>query len=119
MWIVSRACERCWGIHAAIVERVKARFAVEKHPSTAGSEHSTSVDGGMEGSFNAWSGPLPAAERLAQQGYDHTVRELGYRTDPMTVLAQRFFGPEEFKKRLELRIGLAQMTETRGKVASD
>ena len=63
--------------------------------------------------------PLPAAERLSQQKYDHTVRELGYRTDPMNVLAQRFFGPEEFKKRLELRIGLAQMAETRGKVAAD
>jgi len=54
---VSRAWERCWGIHAGIVERVKARFAVEKHPSTAGSEYYTSLDGGMEGSFNAWSGP--------------------------------------------------------------
>ena len=255
---VSRAWERCWAIHAGIVERVKARFAVEKHPSTAGSEYYTSLDGGMEGSFNAWSGPrvewlvhswlgnrkaslldmnatvflsqqnrvphlvvifgtvpklffyadytprvdlrmdldyvqkyyepanadairlrgrpeftwnwshgtylrglmspvatsimgeltdaniaicedylrgfvdrwfgwldeadaapLPAAERLAQQRYDHYVRETGYRTDPMNVLAQRFFGPEDFQKRLEMRIGLAQMAETRGRAAAD
>jgi hypothetical protein len=81
----------------------------------------------LKGFVDRWFGwldeadaaPLPAGERLAQQEYDHTVRELGYRTDPMNVLAQRFFGPEEFKKRLELRIGLAQMAETRGRVAAD
>jgi len=37
----------------------------------------------------------------------------------MNVLAQRFFGPEDFKRRLEMRIGLAQMAETRGRVAAD
>lgn len=255
---VSRAWERCFAIHGGIVERVKQRFFVEKHPSTIGSEYYTSLDGGMEGSFNAWSGPqvewlvhswlgnrkaslldmnatvflsqqsrvphlvvifgtvpklffyadytprvdlrtdldyvnqyyepanasairfrglpqftwnwshgtylrglmspvctsvmgdlneaniatcesyleefvgrwfewldeadrnpLPQHERLAQQRYDHYVREIGYRTDPMNVLAQRAFGPEEFQRRLELRIGLQQMTETRGRVASD
>jgi len=255
---VSRAWERCWGIHSSIVDRVKARFAVDKHPSTAGSEYYTSLDGGMEGSFNAWSGPriewlvhswlgnrkaslldmnataflsqqnrvphlivifgtvpklffyadyiprvdlrtnldyvnqyyepanasairfrglpnftwnwshgtylrslmspvctsvmgelneeniatcesylqefvdrwfgwldeadqqpLPESDRLAQQAYDHYVREIGYRTDPMNVLAQRAFGPDEFQRRLELRIGITQMAQTRGKVAKD
>ena len=255
---VHRAWERCWGIHSGIVDRVKRRFSVEKHPSTSGSEYYTSLDGGMEGSFNAWTGPrvewlvhswrgqrtaslldmnatvflsqqnrvphlvvifgtvpklffyadytprvdlrtnldyvnhyyepanasairfrglpnftwnwshgtylrglmspvctsvmgelneeniatcesylqefvgrwfewideaernpLAPEERLAQQSYDHYVREIGYRTDPMNVLAQRAFGPEEFQRRLELRMGLRQIAETRGKVAID
>jgi hypothetical protein len=63
--------------------------------------------------------PLAPEERLAQQAYDHYVREIGYRTDPMNVLAQRAFGPEEFQRRLELRMGLGQIAETRGKVAID
>jgi len=63
--------------------------------------------------------PLPQSERLAQQHYDHYVREIGYRTDPMNVLAQRAFGAEEFNRRLELRIGMAQLAETRGRLAVD
>ena len=39
---------------------------------------------------------LPEDQRIAQQKYDFTVRELGYRTDPMNVLTQRIFGDEEF-----------------------
>jgi hypothetical protein len=245
---VSRAWERCWGIHSGIVERVKQRFAVTKHPATAGHEYFTSLDKSMEGSFNAWTGPrvewlvhswlgnrkaslldmnatvflsqqnrvphlviifgtvpklffyadytprvdlrmnldyvnhyyepanasairfrgltylrglmspvctsvmgdlneeniatcesyleefvgrwfgwldeadkqpLSQDERLEQQRYDHYVREVGYRTDPMNVLAQRAFGPEEFNRRLDLRMGLQQMAETRGKIAED
>ncbi len=255
---VSRAWERCWGIHSGIVDRVKQRFAVQKHPATAGHEYFTSLDKSMEGSFNAWTGPrvewlvhswlgnrkaslldmnatvflsqqnrvphlviifgtvpklffyadytprvdlrmnldyvnhyyepanasairfrglpnftwnwshgtylrglmspvctsvmgdlneqniatcesyleefvgrwfqwldeadrqpLPRDERLEQQRYDHYVREVGYRTDPMNVLAQRAFGNEEFDRRLELRMGSQQMTETRGKIAGD
>jgi len=30
---VSHAWERCWGIQTGIIERVKERFSVEKHPS--------------------------------------------------------------------------------------
>jgi hypothetical protein len=63
--------------------------------------------------------PLPREDRLAQQHYDHYVREIGYRTDPMNVLAQRAFGPEEFRRRLELRIGIDQIAATRGQVATD
>jgi hypothetical protein len=63
--------------------------------------------------------PLSRDERLEQQRYDHYVREVGYRTDPMNVLAQRAFGPEEFNRRLELRMGTQQMAETRGKIAED
>jgi hypothetical protein len=37
----------------------------------------------------------------------------------MNVLAQRAFGPEEFNRRLELRMGLEQMAAARGRVAPD
>lgn len=255
---VGRAWERCWGIHSGIVERVKRRFTLERHPATLGHDYFTSLDGAMEGSFTAWSGPrvewlvhswlgnrkaslldmnatvflsqqnrvphlvvifgtvpklffyadytprvdlrthldyvrqyyepanasairfrglpqftwnwshgtylrglmspvctsvmgelneeniatceaylkefvdrwfgwldeadsqpIPKEERLAQQHYDHTVREIGYRTDPMNVLAERVFGPEEFNRRLELRIGIEQIRAARGRIAPD
>jgi hypothetical protein len=251
---VSAAWQRCWSIHSGIVERVKQRFAVTKHPSTVGREYYTSLDKGMEGSFAAYSGrevdwlvhswlgnrkaslldmnatvylsqqnrvphlviifgtvpklffyadytprvdlrvnwdyvkkyyepanasaiklrghpnfswnwshgtflrglmspvctsimgelndanidicetylkefvdrwfgwvdeaaanPVPQAERQALQDYDYYVREVGYRTDPMNVLAQRFFGEAEFNRMLEMRIGMSQIAETRGK----
>lgn len=57
--------------------------------------------------------PVPEEERAAQQDYDYTVRELGYRTDPMNVLPQRVLGAEAFNRRLEMRIGTRQMAETR------
>jgi hypothetical protein len=249
---VSRAWERCWNIHAGIVERVKQRFALTKHPSSVGREYYTSLDGSMEGSFNAYTGthvdwlvhswlgnrkaslldmnatvflsqqtrvphlivifgtvpklffyadytprvdprmhleyvqqyyepanaaaiklrghpnfswnwshgtylrglmsavctsimgelndenidiceryledfvgrwfqwlgdaaPVPDAERIAQQHYDYYVREIGYRTDPMNVLAARGFGQQEFEKMLATRIGMQQIEATRGK----
>jgi hypothetical protein len=249
---VSRAWERCWGIHSGIVERVKRRFAVEKHASAIGREYYTSLDQSMEGSFNAYSGPeidwlvhswlgnrkaslldmnatvflsqqtrvphlivifgtvpklffyadyvprvdlrthldyvmkyyepanaeclklrghpnfswnwshgtylrglmspvctsimgelndanidvceqylesfvgrwfkwldeaerVAPAERAALQEYDYAVREIGYRTDPMNVLAVRGFGQAEFDKMLETRIGMAQIRATRGR----
>jgi hypothetical protein len=55
--------------------------------------------------------PVPEEERAAQRDYDYTVRELGYRTDPMNVLPRKVFGEEEFNRRLNLRIGTAQMAE--------
>ena len=249
---VSDAWKRCWAIQQWIVDGVRARYPVTKHPSTAGREYYTSLDGGMEGSFNAYSGPqvdwlvhswignrkaslldinatvylaqqnrvphlvvifgtvpklffyadytprvdlrmnldyvnqyyepanasalkmrgnpsftwnwshgsylrglmspvctslmgelndanidtceaylkefvgrwhgwldeaernpLPEAERAAQQRYDFYVREQGYRTDPMNVLAQRAFGQVEFEKMLDLRCGMQQMAEAR------
>jgi hypothetical protein len=249
---VSRAWERCWGIHSRLVDRVKARFPVEKHPSSNGREYYTSLDGSMEGSFTAWSGReidwlvhswlgnrraslldmnatvflsqqtrvphlvvifgtvpklffyadytprcdlrtnldyvnryyepanasairlrghpdftwnwshgtylrglmspvatsimgdlndanidvceaylaefsdrwfrwldeadrVPDPERAALQDYDYTVRETGYRTDPMNVLAQRGFGQAEFERMLDTRIGMAQIAATRGR----
>jgi rRNA processing protein Gar1 len=57
--------------------------------------------------------PLPESERAAQQRYDFYVREQGYRTDPMNVLAQRAFGQAEFEKMLDLRCGMQQMAEAR------
>jgi hypothetical protein len=58
---------------------------------------------------------LPEEQRDAQQEYDFTVRELGYRTDPMNVLTQRIFGEEEFNRRLDMRCGMTQMAEARGR----
>jgi hypothetical protein len=58
---------------------------------------------------------VPVEERAAQQDYDYTVRELGYRTDPMNVLPQKVLGEAEFGKRLEMRIGTQQMAETRNR----
>lgn len=58
---------------------------------------------------------VPEEERAAQQAYDHAVRELGYRTDPMNVLPQKILGEAEFNRRLEMRIGTRQMEETRGR----
>ncbi|RMF98074.1 MAG: hypothetical protein D6727_03820 [Gammaproteobacteria bacterium] len=249
---VSRAWERCWNIHSKIVERIRARFDVSKHPACEGEDYFQSQDGQLEGSFNAWSGDevdwlvhswignrkasildmnatcflsqqnrvphlavifgtipklyfyaeytprmdlrvnydylqkyyepanedflkfradpkwtrfvshgtylralmspvavsstaeldddnistcerylsgfldrwfrwldeaeeTPLEERAAQQRYDFTVRELGYRTDPMNVLPQKVFGPEEFERRLNLRIGMQQIEEARGR----
>jgi hypothetical protein len=251
---VSHAWQRCWGIHSGIVERVKQRFKVTKHPSTNGREYYTSLDKSMEGSFTAYTGrevdwlvhswlgnrkaslldmnatvylsqqnlvphlviifgtvpklffyadytprvdprmnldyvkkyyepanasaiklrghpnfswnwshgsylrgsmspactsimgeltdenidvcekyleefvgrwfgwldeaeknPLPLHKRQAQQDYDYYVREVGYREDPMNVLALRGFGETEFKKMLDTRIGIDQIAETRGK----
>lgn len=247
---VSRAWERCWGIHSKIVERVQARFPVTRHPSCEGEEYFSSPDGQMEGSFQAYSGEqmdwlvhswignrrasildmnataflsqdnrvphlcvifgtiprlyfyaeytprvdlrthydylvkyyepvnaeflkfrsdptwtrfvshgtylralmspcatsshaelnddnigtcekyletfvdrwfrwldeaeeVPQEQRAAQQEYDYKVRELGYRTDPMNVLPQKIFGQKEFERRLNMRIGVTQMAETR------
>ena len=54
---VTRAWERCWAIHTGIVERVKARSPVTRHPTTSGRDYYTSPDGQMEGSFTAFTGP--------------------------------------------------------------
>jgi hypothetical protein len=54
---VSNAWERCWNIHSGIVDRVKARFDVEKHPACEGEDYFTSPDKQLEGSFNAYTGP--------------------------------------------------------------
>jgi len=249
---VSKAWERCWGIHTKIVDRVRERFPVERHHSTVGEDYFTSPDEQMEGSFSAYTSPevdwlvhswignrkasildmnatvflgqetrvphmaiifgtipklyfyaeytprmdlrtnhdylqryyepanedflkfrsdpnwtrfvshgtylralmspvatsstaelnddnidtceqflggfvdrwfrwldeaetVPEEERAAQQEYDFAVRELGYRTDPMNVLTQRIFGDEEFNRRLDMRCGMTQMAEARGR----
>ena len=57
---VSHAWERCWGIQTGIIDRVKERFSVEKHPSCAGRDYFVSEEhpkhGQLEGSFTAYSG---------------------------------------------------------------
>jgi hypothetical protein len=252
---VSRAWERCWGIHSRIVERVRARFDVKRHPQTEGMDDWRSPDGSLEGQFHGYTGDkvdwlvhswlgnrkasildmnatvflsqqtqvphlgiifgtiprlyfyaeytprvdlrtnydylrkyyepandaflkfradpkwtrfvshgtylralmspiatsshtelneenigtcekflvefvdrwfrwlddaeeLPVEQRAAQQAYDYTVRELGYRTDPMNVLPQKVFGQERFSQMLDMRIGTRQMAETRSRWAS-
>ena len=73
----------------------------------------------LEGFVDRWFGyldaaePLPASQRAAQQRYDYLVRELGYREDPMNALVVPVFGADEFNRMLELRMGKAQMDETR------
>ena len=57
---VSKAWERCWGIQTNIIERVRERFEVAKHPSCKGRDYFISSEhpdhGLLEGSFNAYSG---------------------------------------------------------------
>ena len=57
---VSKAWERCWGIQTNIIERVRERFEVAKHPSCEGRDYFTSSEhpdhGLLEGSFNAYPG---------------------------------------------------------------
>lgn len=54
---VSKAWERCWGIHSKIVDRVRARFPAERHHSTVAEDYFTSPDKKMEGSFAAYTSP--------------------------------------------------------------
>jgi hypothetical protein len=53
---VSRAWERCWGIHSGIVDRVRSKFDVELHKACEGRDYYTSPDGQLEGSFNGYTG---------------------------------------------------------------
>ncbi len=53
---VSKAWERCWGVHSKIIERVRDRFPVAQHHSTVGEDYFTSPDKQMEGSFMAYTG---------------------------------------------------------------
>ncbi len=52
---VSRAWERCWNIHSKIVERVQARFGVQRHAQSDGFDYWGSPDGQLEGAFKAYS----------------------------------------------------------------
>lgn len=54
---VSRAWERCWNIHSGIVERVQARFGVQRHAQTEGQDYWSSPDGQLEGAFKGYTGP--------------------------------------------------------------
>ena len=54
---VSRAWERCWNIHSKIVERVQARFDVQRHAQTEGEDYWSSPDGQLEGAFKGYTGP--------------------------------------------------------------
>ena len=58
---------------------------------------------------------LPMEKRDEQQRYDFAVRELGYRNDPMNILPMEVFGQEEANRMLEMRIGVDQIAETKGR----
>jgi len=58
---------------------------------------------------------LPVDKRDAQQEYDFTYREFTNRSDPMNVLAERIFGPEQSRHMLDRRGGRVQMDADRGK----
>lgn len=58
---------------------------------------------------------LPLDQRDAQQQYDFTYRDFTNRSDPMNVLAERAFGPEQAKFMLDRRGGHVQMDADRGK----
>lgn len=53
--------------------------------------------------------PLPFEERAAQRRYDHKVRELGYRRDPMNALAAKVFGADAVETMVQMRMGQEQM----------
>lgn len=58
---------------------------------------------------------LPLEQRDVQQQYDFTYRDFTNRSDPMNVLAERAFGPEQAKCMLDRRGGHVQMDADRGK----
>ena len=60
---------------------------------------------------------LPIEERDQQQQYDYSVRELGYRNDPMNILPIQVFGEEEANRMLEMRNGTEQINETKNRWA--
>ena len=53
---VSRAWERCLGIHSKIVKRVQARFPVTRHAQNEGQDYWTSPDKQLEGGFWGYTG---------------------------------------------------------------
>ena len=53
---VSRAWERCLGIHSRIVDRVRARFPVKRHAQNEGQDYWTSPDKQLEGGFWGYTG---------------------------------------------------------------
>jgi hypothetical protein len=53
---VSRAWERCLGIHSKIVDRVRARFPVTRHAQNEGMDYWTSPDKQLEGGFWGYTG---------------------------------------------------------------
>ena len=57
--------------------------------------------------------PTDASQHVAQQQYDHKVRELGYRLDPMNKLSEGVFGKEMIETMIDVRMGRGQMERTR------
>ena len=61
---VSRAWERCLGIHSKIVDRVRARFPVKRHAQNEGEDYWTSPDKQLEGGFWGYTGEQSGLARL-------------------------------------------------------
>ena len=53
---VSKAWERCLGIHSKIVDRVRARFPVQRHAQNEGEDYWNSPDKNLEGGFWGYTG---------------------------------------------------------------
>ncbi len=69
--------------------------------------------------LNRWLGwldnaePVPEERRAELQRYDHKVRELGYRLDPMNKLAAQVFGEDQVEHMIDVRMGKAQMEKNK------
>jgi hypothetical protein len=48
-------------------------------------------------------------QRTALQHYDHRLRTLGYRRDPMNKLAENVFGADQVETMIRMRMGASQM----------
>lgn len=57
--------------------------------------------------------PVPAEQRATLQKYDHRVRELGYRRDPMNQLAENVFGADQVENMVQMRLGADQIASSR------
>ena len=106
--------------HGTYLRALMSPVAVSSH-AELNDDNITTCEKFLGGFIDRWfrwldeGDPVPEEERAAQQAYDYTVRELGYRTDPMNVLPQKVLGAEAFNQRLEMRIGTRQMAETRNR----
>ncbi len=69
--------------------------------------------------INRWLGwcdnpeEVPPDQQAAQQKHDHSMRELGYRLDPMNQHFVPSFGAAEVEKMVNIRMGREQMQESR------
>ncbi len=103
--------------HSAYLRALMSPIATSQH-AELDDDNITTCEKYIERFVDRWlrwldeAETVPMEERAALQAYDYTVRELGYRTDPMNALPQKLLGEKEFNRRLEMRMGTWQMQET-------